>query len=234
MIGICFSEIKDEGRQIMEPEQKLTDREYIDLIQPYTNCMRNMIARLKTLAADYEDSYHAKPIHHIQDRIKAKDSIEAKLRRKSLEVSVDAAKNYLCDIAGIRVICYFECDIYHIVSVLKKQMDLEIVKETDYIANPKENGYRSYHVVFAVPIYHVEGMEYFPVEVQLRTMAMDLWASMEHRICYKADLDQEELSSRKDAFRSYAGQLRQMEEHILEFSDTPLKLLNSKKQFLDK
>lgn len=207
----------------MEPEQKLTDKEYIDLIQPYSNCMRNMIARLNTLASDYEAVYYAKPIHHIQDRVKTKDSIEDKLFRKKLEISIDSAMNNLCDIAGIRVICYFESDIYHIVSVLKKQKDLDIIKETDYMAAPKKNGYRSYHVVFAVPIYHVKGMEYFPVEVQLRTMAMDLWASMEHRVCYKADMDQEELNRRREAFLIYAEQLKKMEESILDFSDTPLK-----------
>ena len=99
--------------------------------------------------------------------------------------SVQNAKDYLRDIAGIRVICYFIDDIYNLVNALKRQSELIFIREKDYIQNPKPNGYRSYHVIIAVPVYYLDTMEYFPVEIQLRTMTMDLWASMEHRVCYK-------------------------------------------------
>jgi len=89
------------------------------------------------------------------------------------------------DIAGIRVICYFVEDIYNLAELVKKQMDLIVIKERDYISNPKPNGYRSYHMVVGVPVYYLDVMEYFPVEIQFRTISMDFWASMEHRINYK-------------------------------------------------
>lgn len=214
----------------MGAEQKLTEKEYLELVQPYRDCLNNMIARLQTLTLDYRAVYETEPIHHIQERIKNKNSIEGKLFAKEMEVTSENAKNYLCDIAGIRVICYFERDIYHIISVLKKQKDLDIIKETDYIKDPKVNGYRSYHVVFAVPIYHVANMEYFPVEIQFRTMSMDLWASMEHRVCYKKMLEQEDMVRRQEAFLQYAKTLQKMEEEIFGLTK-PHKGL---KQFLDK
>lgn len=129
--------------------------------------------------------YQNYPIHHVQDRIKKKESIEQKLARRGCECDVESARDCLTDISGIRVICYFVRDIYAVVSLLKKQTDIVVIKECDYISHPKPNGYRSYHIVFGVPVYHTDGMEYYPVEIQLRTMSMDLWASMEHRICYK-------------------------------------------------
>ena len=102
--------------------------------------------------------------------------------------------------------------IYAVVSLLKKQTDIVVIKECDYISNPKPNGYRSYHIVFGVPVYHTDGMEYYPVEIQLRTMSMDLWASMEHRICYKGSQKLEEKAAQE--FKEYAEYLKNMEEEM--------------------
>ena len=93
----------------------------------------------------------------------------------------------LQDIAGVRIICYFVDDIYNLAKSLKRQADLIVIREQDYIKAPKPNGYRSYHLIVGVPVYCMDGMEYFPVEVQLRTLSMDFWASMEHRISYKKE-----------------------------------------------
>jgi len=163
----------------------MTEQQYQDLIQPYMDAVENLMVRFDTLNKDYQRNYQECPIHHIQSRIKARKSLSGKLSRRSLPDSVQAAKEEIMDIGGIRVICYFTQDVYNTVALLKKQTDLIIVKEVDYIKAPKPNGYRSFHVVFAVPIYHADGKEYYPVEVQFRTLSMDLWASMEHRICYK-------------------------------------------------
>lgn len=104
------------------------------------------------------------------------------------------------------MICYFIDDIYNLVNALKRQSELIFIREKDYIQNPKPNGYRSYHVIIAVPVYYLDTMEYFPVEIQLRTMTMDLWASMEHRVCYKKLPEhREELA---EAFCQYADILR--------------------------
>ncbi|MDR1770772.1 MAG: (p)ppGpp synthetase [Hungatella sp.] len=168
---------------------------------------------MDVLNNDYRRKNQNYPIHHIQHRIKQKESIENKLEKNGYETSVDSARNYLTDVAGIRVICYFVENIYDIVCLLKKQSDIVIIKESDYIANPKPNGYRSFHIVFGVPVYHTDGMEYYPVEIQLRTMSMDLWASMEHRICYKGE--KKELAA--EEFKKYAIALRRMEKEMEEF-----------------
>lgn len=192
---------------------RFTGMDYINLIQPYNEVMKNISTRIDTLMLDYKLSYHMQPIHHVESRIKTKESIQGKLKRKNIPITVENIKNELSDIAGIRVSCYFIQSIYNIVEILKRQSDLIVIKERDYIKKPKENGYRSYHIVFGVPVYYVNGKEYFPIEIQFRTMTMDLWASMEHQICYKKDLLNAET---KAEFYEYARQLKLLEEKIEE------------------
>lgn len=191
----------------------MTEEEYLCFVQPYEDALKNILVRVDVLNQDYRRKYQNYPIHHIQHRIKQKESIERKLQINGYEISTDSSRDYLTDIAGIRIICYFVRDIYAVVSLLKKQNDIVIIKESDYIREPKANGYRSYHIVFGVPVYHTDGMEYYPVEIQLRTMSMDLWASMEHRICYKGKKECEA----EDAFKDYASDLKAMEEEMEDF-----------------
>ncbi|WP_026891923.1 GTP pyrophosphokinase [Lacrimispora aerotolerans] len=191
----------------------MTEEEYLCFVQPYEDALKNLRVRVDVLNQDYRRKYQNYPIHHIQHRIKQKESIENKLKINGHEISIDSARNYLTDIAGLRVICFFVRDIYGVVNLLKKQNDIVIIKESDYIGKPKANGYRSYHIVFGVPVYHTDGMEYYPVEIQLRTMSMDLWASMEHRICYKGNKEAEAAR----AFQNYAASLMRMEEAMEEF-----------------
>ena len=190
----------------------MTEEEYVVFIQPYEDALKNIRVRVEVLNDDYRRKYQNYPIHHVQDRIKKKESIEQKLARRGCECDVESARDCLTDISGIRVICYFVRDIYAVVSLLKKQTDIVVIKECDYISHPKPNGYRSYHIVFGVPVYHTDGMEYYPVEIQLRTMSMDLWASMEHRICYKGSQKLEEKAAQE--FREYAEYLKNMEEEM--------------------
>lgn len=190
----------------------MTEEEYVVFIQPYEDALKNIRVRVEVLNDDYRRKYQNYPIHHLQDRIKKKESIEQKLVRRGYGSDVEAARDCLTDISGIRVICYFVRDIYAVVSLLKKQTDIVVIKECDYISNPKPNGYRSYHIVFGVPVYHTDGMEYYPVEIQLRTMSMDLWASMEHRICYKGSQKLEEKAAQE--FKEYAEYLKNMEEEM--------------------
>ena len=164
----------------------MTNEQYYDFIKPYEDARRVLNTRMEVLNHTlYKERSVSGPIHNIQSRIKEKRSIEEKLRRLGFTDSMNNARNELQDIAGIRVICYFVNDIYNIVHILKRQTDLVLIKEKDYIRVPKPNGYRSYHLVLGIPVYCLDTMEYFPVEVQFRTMAMDFWASMEHRVCYK-------------------------------------------------
>ena len=196
----------------MGVENGIQEAEYMRFIQPYEDALKNIRMRLEVLNDDYRRNYQNYPIHNIQYRIKKKASIEMKLRKRNLEISALSARDYLTDIAGIRIICYFVQDIYAVVSLLKKQSDIVIIKESDYIKNPKPNGYRSFHIVFGVPVYHTDGMEYYPVEIQLRTMSMDLWASMEHRICYKKDECLHEEAALR--FQEYAKLLDSLEEDM--------------------
>ena len=169
-----------------------------------------MYTRLEILNHSlYRDKRALGPVHNTQSRVKEKRSIEEKLKRMGLKDSIFNAKDSLQDIAGIRVICYFVEDIYNMAGILKRQPDLVVIKERDYISHPKPNGYRSYHIVLGIPVYCLDTMEYFPVEVQLRTMAMDFWASMEHRVCYKKNSDNREELERE--FRRYAQVLEDIE-----------------------
>ena len=125
----------------------MTDEEYYEFIQPYEDAKQMLLTRLDVLNHNLYGEASARPIHNIQCRIKKKQSIEEKLQRKGKEPTVMNAKDYLQDIAGVRVICYFVDDIYNLTELLKSQSDLIVIKERDYIGNPKPNGYRSYHVI---------------------------------------------------------------------------------------
>lgn len=190
----------------------MTDEEYYDFIRPYEDARQMMLTRLDVLNHTLYQATDGHPIHNIQERIKSKNSIEGKLIRKENEVTVENAKDYLQDIAGIRVICYFVEDVYNLANILKQQSDLIMIRERDYIANPKPNGYRSFHQIVGVPVYCLDGMEYFPVEIQFRTLSMDFWASMEHRISYKKDRDDREKLT--EELKSYAEMLVKIEKRF--------------------
>ncbi|MGN0130973.1 MAG: GTP pyrophosphokinase family protein [Lachnospiraceae bacterium] len=194
----------------------ISDSDYDMLVIPYKDATANLLVRLDALNRDYRLKYKNYPIHHIQNRIKRRESIEKKLMKKNLTVSAEKARENLTDIAGVRIICYFEEDIYSVVSLIKKQADILVLIEKDYIKNPKENGYMSYHLIIGMPVYHTDGMEYYPVEIQLRTMAMDLWASMEHRICYK---EEEIEPDKKERFKNISSELQEMEREIRMMAD---------------
>lgn len=190
----------------------MNEEEYYAFIRPYEDARQMMLTRLDVLNHTLYQATDGHPIHNIQERIKGKSSIEGKLIRKNKEVTVENAKDYLQDIAGIRVICYFVDDVYNLVSILKQQSDLIMIRERDYIANPKPNGYRSFHLIVGVPVYCLDGMEYFPVEIQFRTLSMDFWASMEHRVSYKKNRDDREKLT--EELRNYADMLVKIEKRF--------------------
>ena len=191
----------------------MTNEQYYDFIKPYEDARRVLNTRMEVLNHTlYKERSVSGPIHNIQSRIKEKRSIEEKLRRLGFTDSMNNARNELQDIAGIRVICYFVTDIYNMVHILKRQTDLVLIKEKDYIRVPKPNGYRSYHLVLGIPVYCLDTMEYFPVEVQFRTMAMDFWASMEHRVCYKKKPENKEWLEQE--FCRYARILKEIESEF--------------------
>lgn len=188
--------------------------DYFQFIRSYQEAMDFLMVQIKILNEDYREKYRDYPIHNIQSRIKEKESIVEKLRRKELPQNFESARNHLTDIAGIRIICYFESDVYHVAEQIKKYSDMICIRESDYIKNPKPNGYKSYHIILGVPVYHTDSKEYYPVEVQIRSLTMDLWASMEHRIIYKGG-NIDKIKSRK-VFLDIWDQLQNCEDILYE------------------
>jgi len=143
------------------------------------------MTKFNILHQDLINFQGSNPIEHIKGRIKSPESIAAKLKRLDLGITAENAKNHLTDISGIRVICPFAKDIYVIVGILTAMPDWTVLTQKDYISKPKPSGYRSYHVILSVPIYYSGITEHIPVEIQIRTAAMDFWSSMEHQVRYK-------------------------------------------------
>lgn len=155
----------------------------------YSCAMREICTKLENLSQEFELKKARNPIQHITHRLKKTESIRNKMIQKNLPLEYEVMRDEITDIGGIRVICSYVNDIYAIVNMLKNQDDLLIVREKDYIANPKENGYRSYHLIVAIPIFLSSEKQIIPIEIQMRTIAMDFWASLEHQLRYKTEAE---------------------------------------------
>ncbi len=159
------------------------------LMTYYRCAMMEIETKLKVLNEEFSLKFDRNPISSIKTRIKTMPSITEKLERKDLSFSVENIENYINDIAGIRVVCSFPQDVYSIADALLKQDDIMLIRRKDYIESPKENGYRSLHLIVAVPIYLAHEKRLMKVEIQIRTLAQDFWASLEHQLRYKKDFD---------------------------------------------
>lgn len=161
---------------------------HFEKLMTYYRCaMMEIETKLKVLDQEYSLQYDRNPINSIKSRLKRMPSIMEKLERKGVLLSLDSIEEHLNDIAGIRVICSFPEDVYTLAEALLGQDDITLIKQKDYIAYPKKNGYRSLHLIIAVPIFLENEKRIMKVEVQLRTIAMDCWASLEHQLRYKKD-----------------------------------------------
>lgn len=156
------------------------------ILRMYNAAMNLTEARLNIIKDEFEFSGKRVPIHHIDTRLKSSKSILGKLEKKGMRLSLTEAVNNIYDIAGIRCVCPYIKDVYLIRDRILAQDDIHIIEIKDYIASPKPNGYRSLHMIIRVPVYFMGKKQMVPVEIQLRTMAMDLWASLEHDIKYKS------------------------------------------------
>lgn len=151
----------------------------------YDSALKEINTRLEILNNEFKLAHQYNPIEHITSRIKSNESIAKKLRHNGRELTVENIVKYVNDVAGIRIICSFTSDIYRIADVITKQSDVKVLKVKDYIMFPKENGYTSYHMIVTIPIFLSENVIETKVEIQIRTIAMDFWASLEHKIYYK-------------------------------------------------
>ena len=154
-------------------------------LHEYRAAIKEVYTKLEILSEDFEVRHDYSPIHHVETRLKTPKSIEGKLKKLECDVSIPSARENVLDIAGVRVVCNFVDDVYEVANMLTFQDDTRIVSEKDYIKNPKDNGYRSLHLLLMVPVQLLEGRVEIPVEVQIRTVAMDFWASLEHNLRYK-------------------------------------------------
>ena len=158
----------------------------------YECAIMEVNTKLHVLNNEFSHMYQRNPIENIETRIKTPASILEKLSRRNLPICVESLENGLTDIAGIRVICPFPDDIYNVADLLTSQDDVTVIARKDYIKNPKPNGYRSLHLIIEIPIFLASRKKNMKVEVQFRTIAMDFWASLDHKLRYKQDLKNSE------------------------------------------
>ena len=169
------------------PTAAAFQQQYREMMQLYSAAVREVRTKVEILDEEFRTRYAHNPIHHIDSRLKSPQSMMKKLARKGLPQTLEAAEANLNDIAGVRIICNYLEDIYRIADLLQRQRDVEFVHRRDYIENPKESGYRSLHLVIRIPVFLSSHTELVPVEVQIRTIAMDFWASLEHQLRYKSN-----------------------------------------------
>ena len=187
--------------------------QYKDMQMKYSCAIKEIKTKFDVLSTEFNVKHKRNPISSISSRLKSTESIVNKLMRKDLPFSIEGMENNLFDIAGVRVVCSYVDDIYAIADALLAQDDIELVERKDYIKQPKPNGYRSLHLIVRVPVFFAGSKENVPVEVQIRTIAMDFWASLEHQIKYKKDIpDQEDVVAK---LRECADVITQTDEKML-------------------
>ena len=162
--------------------------QFEELMMIYQCAIQEVTTKLEVLSQEMSVRYKRNPIETIKYRIKKPQSIAEKLMRNQLPVTLDSVSAHLNDVAGVRVICSFIDDIYTVANMLTRQDDIRLISVKDYIKAPKENGYRSYHMIIEIPVFFSDKKQYVRVEVQIRTIAMDFWASLEHHVKYKKDV----------------------------------------------
>lgn len=175
---------------------------FVQLMNYYRCAIMEVETKLNVLNAEFSMQYDRNPIETIKTRLKSPVSIYNKMQKKNIPFNAKSIEANIFDIAGIRVICSFVEDIYKIAEYLTKQDDIRVIKIKDYIKNPKESGYRSLHVILEIPIFLSNQKRWTKVEVQFRTIAMDFWASVEHKLRYKKNIKNPELIA--DRLREYA------------------------------
>lgn len=197
-----IADMKDQFSQTIDP-----------ILRMYNAAMCATTARLEIIEDEFKYRKLRCPIHHIDTRLKSAKSILGKLQKKDLDLTLSAACNNIYDIAGIRVVCSYIKDVYLIRDRLMAQDDIMIIQIKDYIETPKENGYRSLHMVIRVPVYFMNKKQLVPVELQIRTLAMDLWASLEHDIKYKC-LYQAETEDFSEELKECSRRIYEAEEKM--------------------
>ena len=185
---ITSKERKEISLLLKENSVQLFIKEYENELIKYSYALSNLETEIKIYDNILKESEEGSPIESIKTRLKSSESAIKKMMRNNLELNMSNLRDNIQDISGMRIICSFISDVYNIAEIIKKNKDIEVIKEKDYIKKPKASGYRSYHLIVKVPINTIDGdKEYYLVEIQIRTIGMNFWASLEHKIKYKYD-----------------------------------------------
>lgn len=190
-----------------------------ELMSRYRCAIMEIETKFKVLNEQFSQLHERNPIELIKTRLKSFESIRDKLERKGCPFNIESIENNLFDVAGIRVICAFLDDIYMLAKCLTEQDDITLIKQKDYIKNPKPNGYRSLHLIVEVPIFLRNEKRSMKVEVQLRTMAMEFWANLEHRMRYKKNLPDDLLAATAEELNSCANASAELDLKMLKIRD---------------
>ena len=209
------------------------------LISYYRCAIMEVETKFKVLNEQYALRYDRNPIESIKSRVKSYDSLLKKIRKKNVPLTLEAIEEQIWDIAGIRVICSFQDDIYLLANCLLQQDDIKLIEVKDYIKNPKPNGYRSLHLIVEIPIFLQDEKKNMKVEVQLRTIAMDSWASLEHKMKYKKNVPADQLEEISEELKHCADMSAELDERMqavrtsiykdgnpTKYEDMPLKMPN--------
>lgn len=224
--------VKDKLKQ--KPQQVITEvllsDEFMEMIKKNTEPMNTLIAyyrcaimevetKFKVLNEQFSLEYDRNPIEGIKSRIKSMESLAKKVKSKNIPITVASIEEHINDVAGLRIICSFPEDIYMLADCLLGQDDITLIERKDYIANPKPSGYRSLHLIVSVPIFLQNEKRNMKVEVQLRTIAMDFWASLEHKMRYKKEIPDEVAGELADQLKECAEQSAMLDRKMQEIRD---------------
>ena len=180
----------------------------------YNSALKEVGTKLEILNDEFQHVHRYNPIEHIKTRIKSAESIVKKLKRYGYETSIENMVRYVNDIAGVRLICSFTSDIYRLAEMIGNQSDLKVLSIKDYIKNPKESGYKSYHMLVSVPIFLSDSVVDTKVEIQIRTIAMDFWASLEHKMRYKKNIPENHVKYLQDELYDCARQSAELDNRM--------------------
>ena len=194
----------------------------------YNSALKEVGTKLEILNDEFQHVHKYNPIEHIKTRVKTPESIVKKLRKNGYEISIENMVKYVNDIAGVRLICSFTSDIYQLGEMIGNQSDLKVLAIKDYIKRPKASGYKSYHMLVTVPIFLTDRVIDTKVEIQIRTIAMDFWASLEHKIYYKFEGNAPEYISRD--LRECADMVSTLDEKMLSLNEAILRCLEEQEE----
>lgn len=190
--GDVVDVVYDEETELLLPQSHdylSMEQEYRQIMFFYEAGIQQVTAKLEILKKEFQYCNDRNPIENIKSRVKTSDSIISKMKKKGLPLTIGCMMNNIYDVAGVRVVCPFISDVYHVARMLMNQTDVEVFRIKDYIESPKDNGYRSLHLIVMVDVFFSDQKRKVPIEIQLRTIAMNFWASTEHQLRYKKDVD---------------------------------------------